>query len=257
MKRKSCSDLLTIDIGNTTTALAVFCGKKIAHVYRIDSQLPKKGYEYQLSLILQKIKKSACGLRVPIVCSVVPRLTKIVETQIQKQLKIGSKVVGRDVEVPIENNYHLPKQVGQDRLMCAYAAKELYGSPCLVIDLGTAITIDVVSARGVYEGGMIIPGIRLSLASLFEHAALLPEIEKVEVPKHLVGKNTRESMLSGVFYGYGAMLSGLIDMMAKNLKGKPKVIITGGYAELMKQFLVKKDSRIDADLIFKGMQLLI
>ena len=139
--------------------------------------------------------------------------------------------------MPMENNYN-PKQIGQDRLVGAYAAKVLYGFPAIIIDFGTATTFDVVNGKGEYDGGLIVPGIRLSTETLFQKTALLPRIENIQAPKNLVGKNTQDSILSGLFYGYGTMSSGLIDLIEKKIKGKAKVIITGGYTSLMKKYIL-------------------
>ncbi|MBU4333706.1 MAG: type III pantothenate kinase, partial [Candidatus Omnitrophica bacterium] len=119
-----------------------------------------------------------------------------------------------------------------------------------------AITFDIVSKKGEYEGGMIIPGIRLSAESLFKNTALLPHVDVIEEPEELIGKDTKQSILSGIFFGYGEMCSGLIKNISKNIKGRPKVIITGGFADLMKKYLSKKVTKVDPDLVFKGLGLL-
>lgn len=242
---------LAVDIGNTITTIVILKDQKVMDSYRVASTLSFEKYKKELSKIFKKFS----GISRTMTCSVVPFLTEVVTKYLEKQFKIKSDVIGRDIKVPIKNNYDHPSEVGQDRLVCAYAAKVLYGAPCLVIDLGTAITIDVVSAKGTYEGGMIIPGIRLSLLSLNEHTALLPKVN-IKIPQALIGKNTKESMLSGVFFGYGAMLSGLIDMMTQRLRTSPNIIVTGGYTDLMKKFFLHKKPVIDKELIFKGMALL-
>ena len=122
-------------------------------------------------------------------------------------------IIGRDIVVPIKNRYKNPKQVGQDRLVGAYGAMKIYGCPLIVVDLGTAITFDVISPKGEYLGGAIVPGIRLSAESLFLKTALLPHIE-IQAPRHIIGKTTQESMLSGLFYGYGSLCRGIIDLIS-------------------------------------------
>ena len=165
-------------------------------------------------------------------------------------------MIGRDIKVPIKNNYLDPQQVGQDRLVGAYATKCLYGFPAIIIDFGTAITFDVISSKGEYEGGMILPGMRLSAESLFQKTALLPQIHTIKKPHSIVGKTTQESILSGLFYGYAAMCSGLIDLLFSQMKGKPKVIATGGHAVVMKNFISSRITNIDPDLVFKGLALI-
>ena len=164
-------------------------------------------------------------------------------------------IIGRDIQVPIKNRYKNPKQVGQDRLVGAYGAMKIYGRPLIVVDLGTAITFDVISPKGEYLGGAIVPGIRLSAESLFLKTALLPHIE-IQAPKHIIGKTTQESILSGLFYGYGSLCRGFIDLISQEIKAKPKVVMTGGHTHLMKKFVSPKIRIIDEDLVFKGIYFL-
>ena len=187
---------------------------------------------------------------------IVPDVLKICEHAISQTLRIKPAVVGRDVRVPIANNYRNPRQVGQDRLVCSYAVKSLYGQPAIVIDFGTATTFDVISKSGSYEGGIITSGVRLSIEALFHETALLPRISVVKGPRVLIGKDTKESMLSGIFHGYGALCCGLIDRITKQLGGRPRVVITGGYTRLMKRYIKDRITIVDKDLVFKGMRLL-
>ena len=160
-------------------------------------------------------------------------------------------VVGRDIKVPIKNLYRKAYQVGQDRLVGAYGAKILYGTPAIIIDFGTATTFDVVSKKGEYLGGVIVPGLRLSIESLFEKTALLPKV-KIQRPEGVIGKDTKNSILSGISYGYGSLCDGMIELISKQIKQKPVVIITGGYSALIKEF-IKRFDYIDKSLVFKGM----
>jgi type III pantothenate kinase len=249
--------LLAIDIGNTSISIGVLKSLNVVGNFHIDQAYIKTSLEKKLKSQLKQIKNKFPEIKRIAVCSVVPQLNKRMARKIQKIFAIKPLFVGIDLEVPIKNKYDNPKQVGQDRLVGAFAAKSLYGAPAIIIDFGTAITFDVVSQKGDYEGGMIIPGIRLSAESLFHKTALLPRVEKIKAPKALVGKNTQESILSGIFHGYGAMSSGLIDMISKSLKGHPKVIVTGGYTDLMKKFISKKTYKIDHHLVFKGLALLV
>lgn len=153
------------------------------------------------------------------------------------------------------NKYKNPRQVGQDRLVGAYAAMTLYGKPTIIIDLGTAITFDAVSGKGEYLGGAIVPGIRLSAESLFLKTALLPQID-IKAPNSVIGRTTQESILSGLFYGYGSLCRGFIDLIAKQIKGKPKVVMTGGHTQLMKKFINRDIRVVDEELVFKGLDLL-
>lgn len=246
---------LAIDIGNTTVSSAVISKKKILEEKHLSSHLPPDVLRAKFKILLTHYRRSHGDFKEVMICSVVPELTKIIEAGVKAEWDISSKVVGRDIKVPIRNKYN-PKQIGQDRLVCAYAAKMLYGFPVIVIDFGTATTFEVVNAKGEYEGGLIVPGIKLSTESLFHKTALLPKIENIQAPKNLIAKNTQDSILSGLFYGYGTMASGLIDTIKKKMKGSPKVIITGGYTGLMKKYIFDKVNFIDNQLVYKGMILL-
>ena len=244
--------LLAVDIGNTTIALALMQGVKVSMVERIETSTNPVALKAALRKVLKKIKKP---IRLTIICSVVPECAVLVERLLKELSKCDVKVVGRDIAVPMVNKYKNPKQVGQDRLVGAYAALRLYGKPLIVVDLGTAITFDVVSAKGDYLGGVIVPGLRLSAESLFIKTALLPQIA-LKAPKSPIGTTTQDSMLSGLFYGYGTMCQGMIDLLSKQLKAKPKVVMTGGHTHLMKKFVSPKIRTIDEHLVFKGIAFL-
>lgn len=247
---------LAVDIGNTTVGLAGVSGQR---VFWAESLLTGLSREDRVRG-LERINRRRFGATAPrsiIICSVVPLMTVRLEKELRKIFHVTPRVVGRDLRVPMVNKYAKPRQVGQDRLVVAHAARVIYGAPAIVIDLGTAITFDVVSRAGHYEGGMIIPGIKMSTESLFARTALLPSVKKINFPASLIGKTTEESILSGIFYGYGALCSGLIDQICKRLKGRPKVVVTGGYAALMRRFISHQVTKIDPDLVFRGLSLLL
>ena len=248
--------LLAIDIGNTTISFGVVRHQKVLKYFDVPTNLPKKILKENLSKVFKNIDQHFPSLKKAVICSVVPNLTRVVQSLAEDCLEIKPVVIGEDLKVPIANHYRNPKQVGQDRLVCAYAVKVMYGHPAVVIDLGTAITFDIVSKKGAYEGGMIIPGIQLSADSLFQKTALLPRIDTIHGPKNLVGKTTKESILSGIFYGYGVMCTGLIELLSSQIQKKPYVVLTGGYTEIMKKYIFPKGYRIEKDLVFKGMELI-
>jgi type III pantothenate kinase len=254
--------LLAIDIGNTTIGFAV-----IHKAGRIESVaiLDTDAKANRIKATVAKILKGHFISRA-VICSVVPKVAKALENILKKTVPVD--IVGRDIIVPIKNRYKNPKQVGQDRLVGAYGAMKIYGRPLIVVDLGTAITFDVISPRGEYLGGAIVPGIRLSAESLFLKTALLPHI-KIQAPRHIIGKTTQESMLSGLFYGYGSLCKGMIDLLSSQLSFPPplnpggrrkresiRVVMTGGHTCLMKKFVSPKIRIIDEDLVFKGIYFL-
>ncbi|HOW36032.1 MAG TPA: type III pantothenate kinase [Candidatus Omnitrophota bacterium] len=246
--------LLAVDVGNTTISLAVMKGGKIKKAFMVPVAAVHDDYKKLLRNTLASIKRYSRKIDAVIVCSVVPEALSVIKSILIKGTGTRLFIVGRDIKTPMKNLYRRPRQVGQDRLVCAYAAARLYGRPAIVVDFGTAVTFDVVSARGEYLGGAIIPGLRLAAESLFEKTALLPRV-RLDPPKDIIGKDTENSIRSGIFYGYGALCDGMISRIAKKIKQKPVVVITGGYASRLTKF-IKTPHTLDKNLIFKGMDLI-
>ncbi len=247
------SGLLAIDIGNTNITCGLFRGKKLVKKLKIPSDDALIGSK------LRKLCKS-CGPCGVIVSSVAPRtLAKVIKgvrPLLGKSTKGGLThfvVLGKDAAVPIKNLYKRKREVGQDRLVNAFAARELYGAPAVVIDFGTAVTFDIVSRKGEYLGGLIMPGIKMSLASLYEKTALLPRV-KLKAAKDIIGKDTVNSIRGGILFGLGAMCDGLVARYKKNLGRNLKVIATGGNARLIKRY-AKSIQVVDEDLTLKGLRL--
>lgn len=245
--------LLGVDVGNTTITFALLDGKRILRTFCLETERREAALKKQLVTLLQPLLARGVISRV-MICSVVPPVLKIIKSVLNKMYLGQVLVVGEDLKVPIPNHYRNPRQVGQDRLVCAYAAKKYYAAPVVVIDFGTAITLDVVSKQGHYLGGLIVPGIRLSLESLFKKTALLPLIA-AQRPAGLIGRDTKNSILSGIFYGYGAMCDRLLDLLKKESLPGGKVVVTGGHVDIIKDF-IEHPLIIDKTLIFKGLQLL-
>jgi len=235
--------LLAIDIGNTTVSLGIFQGKKLRSTWKI----PTRSIFSKKAILLPK------DIDAVIISSVVPKTTPIIRKLLVKKYKILPLVLGKNIKAPVKNLYRNPKQVGQDRLVDAVAVKELYGSPAIVIDFGTAITFDIISKKGEYLGGIIVPGIETSVRALSKQAALLPII-KVSAPKELVGKDTINSMKSGIFYGFGALCDGLVARL-KMKYGPMRVIATGGHARLMARFS-RSIPKVDPNLTLQGLRII-
>lgn len=237
--------LLSIDIGNTSITLGLFRAARLIKRY----SLPTKGYA------IAGIKRGL-GNRIPdaaVICSVVPHATRKLAGEL-KRLGLAVYIIGRDIKVPVRNLYRDPKQVGLDRLVNAYAGIRLYGAPLVVVDFGTAVTFDAISKNKEYLGGMILPGMKISLEALNERTALLPKIGLAE-PEDFIGKDTKNSMLSGLFYGFGSLTAAL----SRSIKGKigrdAKVILTGGNAAQIAPYC-KGVYKVDPDLTLKGIFLL-
>ncbi|MBU4346723.1 MAG: type III pantothenate kinase [Candidatus Omnitrophica bacterium] len=238
--------LLAIDIGNTNINLGLFSGNKIIKRFNLatkDYNLPR------FKNRLRKVKIDGC-----IICSVVPAVTKILEKDVRRLFQCRPCILGKDSRAPIKNLYRKPKQVGQDRLVNAYAGVKLYGAPLIIVDFGTAITFDLISRNKEYLGGMILPGLDISLDALAERTALLPKI-KLERPKEFIGRDTKSSMLSGIIYGFTALLDNLVERIKDKIGKDARVIGTGGNIRLIQGFCKKMD-KTDEDLTIKGLNLI-
>jgi type III pantothenate kinase len=240
--------LLAIDIGNTSITFGIFRGNKLARIFRISSKNPCN------VSFLKKMK----GIDAAIICSVVPKLTPVIAKAIKQVSGVAPVIVGRDIKLPIKNNYKNPKQVGQDRLVDAIAAREIYGTPVIIVDSGTAITFDYISKKGEYEGGLIVPGIDISLKALYERTALLPDVKlRDDKGLTLIAKDTVNSIKSGLLNGFGSMNDGVISRIkAKHGNGKGiRVIGTGGYIGLIKKYS-SSINVIDEFLTLKGLDII-
>jgi type III pantothenate kinase len=241
--------ILACDIGNTNISVGLVRGNRPA----FKAVLATEDFR-QLGKFLKKNLKenhiAPFAVKAGAICSVVPRINAQVRRVLRDVLNAEVYTVGEHFTVPIKNRYFSPRQVGQDRLVCAYMAMRLYGAPVISVDLGTAITLDIVSKDKAYLGGIILPGLGLSLSSLARQTALLPKVVPARA-KSLIGRNTRQSMLSGITFGFGSMIDGLIERLKKELKPSPKAVMTGGDSLLLKPYCGKVDY-FQPDLILKG-----
>src|SRR3954469_3947869 len=225
--------LLAIDVGNTETVVGLFNGGDLADHWRIATDAERTSDELAL-MIAQFL--GFHGFSFDDVVSVaissgVPRVTAALRQMTERYFSISALVLEPGVRTGIPILYDNPKEVGADRIANAVGAFDLYGGPSIVVDFGTATTIEAVSAKGEYLGGAIFPGIEISLDALFGRAAGLRRIELVE-PKHVIGKSTVESIQSGVIYGFSGQVDALVDRFRAEL-GDCTVIATGGLAELI------------------------
>ncbi|MGB2706429.1 MAG: type III pantothenate kinase [Candidatus Omnitrophota bacterium] len=227
--------LLAVDIGNTNINYALIDKKgKIRRPRRSDL----RGQEIDEIIIV----------------SVAPKTLRKVKRDLRRRFnKVRISVVGRDVKVPLKCVYN-KRQIGQDRLITASAAASLYGLPILIIDFGTAVTFDVVSGKRVYLGGLILPGVKMSLESLSERTAMLPKTY-LKKTRSFIGKDTSSSIRSGMLYGYGALCEGLIKLFRKRVGKSVKVVATGGDAPLIAKYAPSMKN-VDLDLSLKGLYLL-
>ncbi len=242
---------LLIDIGNTNTALALVKNRKIVRryfFYTARKNVKAAALRRLLGLNNKKIETI-------VIVSVVPEFLKLLILGLNKVFdSVPIIVVGKDLKVPIRVQYEKPKEVGQDRLVAAYAVKHYFGYPSLVIDFGTAVTFDYLNSKGDYEGGLIFPGIRLALGSLINNAALLPNIS-LRSMRGLIGRNTNDSMNKGIVIGYSSLCDGIIKKFKEKYGDHLKVIATGGDSELIFKY-AKASPELSRDLIISGLDLL-
>ena len=236
--------ILTIDCGNTNTVFALYSYKKIIKqqgCWRISNN-PKRtadSYYSWLIQLLRSLKFDISDISGVVIASVVPESLFNIKSLIYKYIDIDPIIVGeKGVKLDIEVNIEKPDEAGADRLVNSYAIKCLNLSPAIVIDFGTATTFDIVGKNGSYEGGIIAPGINLSLEALYLAAARLPRISLKPLigKKTLIGKNTINAMQSGIFWGYVSMIEGLIDKI-KSIDdfNNFQVVATGGLSHLFKE----------------------
>ncbi len=245
---------MAIDIGNTNITAGMFKGAKLLRKMK----MPTNSYSSYIRKLKALIKDAGLELNrldEAVVSSVVPlALARMVVELRRMSGTIKITIIGRDIKAPIRNMYRIKSEVGQDRLVNAFAAKVLYGTPAVIVDFGTAITFDIISKRGDYLGGLILPGIDLSLSTLYRNTALLPKVELASTSS-IIGKDTVNSMRGGILFGFGAMCDGLVAQYRKILGRSIKVIATGGNARLMKRY-AKTIQITDEDLTLKGLQLI-
>jgi type III pantothenate kinase len=247
--------LLAIDAGNTNIVFAVHDGKTIRAQYRAatkDSRTADEYYVWLTQLLqLEDIKASEIGAA--IIATVVPQALFPLRRLCTKYFKREALVIGDPaVDLGIEINIDRPRAVGADRIVNAVAGYKDYGGDLILIDFGTATTFDIVGSKGSYEGGVIAAGVNLSLEALHMAAAQLPRIA-IERPKTIIGKDTIPAMQSGVFWGYIAMIEGLVARI-KAEYGKPmKVVGTGGLAHLFRHS-THAIEHVDHDLTIRGLR---
>ncbi len=245
--------LLALDVGNTSITVGLFRGSRLVARGRIATPRPGKAGALARPLRALLRRLPAGAVDDVIVASVVPHATAALRRLLLALLKRRPLIVGRDLRVPVKNRYRVPSQVGQDRLVNAAAAFHLYGGPAIVVDFGTTVTVDLVSGKGEYLGGAIAPGMEISLEALVCRAALLPRIS-MNPPRELLGRDTRQSMRSGLFYGYGALCDGLVSGLRRRYAPGATVIATGGHAALVRPYC-RSVQVLRPDLTLQGLRL--
>lgn len=248
--------LLAIDIGNTNLVIGCFQGDELKFKARIATDSSRTSDQYGVEI---KNMMEAYGVQVSeiddcIISSVVPPVFNSVRTGVWKVIGKQPMVVGPGLKTGLNIHVDVPSQVGSDRIVIAVAALAEYKAPLILMDLGTATTIEVVEPENMYLGGVIFPGVRVSLDALTSRAAQLPGIS-LDNPKQVIGKNTVDCMRSGMMYGTAAMIDGLVERMEEELGHQCTLIATGGMAQFITP-LCKRDIILDKNLLLKGLNVI-
>jgi type III pantothenate kinase len=251
--------LLAIDAGNTNVVFALVDGREIKTRWRIATDPRRTGDEYAVWLhqLLQLEGYSKSDVTAAIIGTVVPRATHNLQVLASKYFSVEPLIAGEGKAAwPIPLDVDEPQNVGADRALNAIAAHDKYQGDMIVIDFGTATTFDVVDYTGAYKGGIIAPGINLSIDALVNAAAKLPRIA-IEVPEDnsVIGRTTASQMLTGVYWGYVAMMEGLVARLKREIGRPVKVVATGGLATLFDEQTDLFDA-VEPDLTIQGLSLL-
>lgn len=225
---------LVVDVGNSNIVLGVYRGRELLHHFRIGTNRQSTVDEYGVLIynLFQMSKIDVGDMEGVIISSVVPPLMHVLEELCEKYLRLKPLIVGPGIKSGLNLRYENPREVGADRIVNAVAAIEQYGGPLVVVDFGTATTFDCVDAQGNYLGGAIVPGIGISTEALYQRASKLPRIE-LEKPKKVIGRNTVHAMQAGIIFGYAGQVDGIVERIGREMEAEPKVIATGGLAELI------------------------
>lgn len=248
--------ILAIDMGNSNIVIGGIDDTTTYFVERVTTNHGKTDLEYAVNIkeIMEIHGLSLSCIEGAIVSSVVPPLTEVVLSAVKKITGKTPLLVGSGMKTGLNIKMDNPKTVGSDLIADAVAALKYYPTPIIIIDMGTATTMSVIDQAGSYTGGIIFPGLRVSLDSLSSRAAQLPYIG-LNAPDKIIGKNTIECMKNGILYGNAAMIDGLIDRIEEELNSKATLIATGGLAPSVIS-LCKHEIIYDNALLLKGLLIL-
>lgn len=248
--------VLTIDIGNSNIILGGFEGDRLSFVVRISTKINRTPDEYADKIlgVLAVHNIADKTISGAIISSVVPPLNSVIKSAVKLIWGIDSLLVGPGIKTGLNIHCDTPSSVGADLICACVAAHSVYGSPSLIIDMGTATKIMVVNEKGTFIGVSIIPGVMMGLNSLSEGTAQLPKVG-LEAPKSALGKNTSDSMRSGVVFGNAALIDGMIDRIKDELGTDLPIYATGGVARLIIPHC-KHSVTMDEHLVLKGLKII-
>ncbi|HID30783.1 MAG TPA: type III pantothenate kinase [Desulfobacterales bacterium] len=249
--------LLAVDIGNTNTVIGVYDGNRLIRHWRLRTE--RNATDDEFHLLIQNLFSNGGEKVEPItgtiISCVVPPMVNILNSFCRKYLHHEPLWIDATTfkEMPIL--YDDPKEVGADRIVNAVAAFHKYRTSLVVVDFGTATTFDCISDKGAYLGGAISPGILISSEALFQKASKLPRVEIFVRPKCVIAKDTISSMNAGIIYGYAGLVDGIVRRIKKEMASVPKVIATGGLAELMAG-LAETIEGVEPHLTLEGLRII-
>jgi type III pantothenate kinase len=244
--------ILVVDMGNTTITFGVFDNQVLTHKFQVLTDSKKSFDEYHSSIetILKAKKLEKSMFTGAIISSVVPPLNNVLIKLISTIFGVPPLLLGAGVKTGLAIHIDEPSTLGSDLAAVSVGALTKYGSPAIIVDLGTATKIVALDQKGAFIGGVFTPGLLISVNALVGSTAQLPEIS-LNRPKKVIGRNTQDSMNSGATYGTASMIKGVISDFVKELGYDSKVILTGGYSHLIKDLL--PDYLYDEDLILYGL----
>ncbi len=242
--------LLAVDVGNTQTVFGLFDGPELAEHWRIATEAQRTGDE--LGALVTRFLDLA---RVHGIClsSTVPQLVREYEAFAERYAEAPLLVLGPGVRTGIPIRHDSPHEIGPDRLANAVAAKDRYGAPCIVVDFGTSTNFDVVSPAGEYVGGVLAPGVEISMDALFSRAARLIKVDFVDPPAP-IGTSTATALQSGLVYGFAGQVDGIAGRIREQLGVEAQVVATGGLADLIAPHS-RTIGRVDPYLTLEGLRL--
>src|SRR6478609_4388384 len=221
--------LLAVDVGNTQTVFGLYEGADLGERWRIATEAQRTGDE--LGALLSDFLDFAALDGICLSCTV-PRLIREYEHVAERWVKAPLLVIGPGIRTGIAVQHDAPHEIGPDRIVNAVAAKERYGAPAIVVDFGTSTNFDVVSPAGEYVGGVLAPGVEVSMEALFSRAARLFKVDFVE-PETVIAKNTASSLQSGLVYGFAGQVDGIVERIREELGAEAQTVATGGLADLI------------------------
>jgi type III pantothenate kinase len=250
--------LLVIDVGNTNTVIGVYKGEVLEQDWRIRTIRDTTADEFNVLANALFSDKGIDRSRIEkiVISSVVPSSVPILNAYCEKYLGLSPLWINPDsVKKLMPILYHNPNEVGADRIVNAVAAYRKYKTALIVIDFGTATTLDVISEKGEYIGGAIVPGVMISAEALFQRASRLPRVEIFKAPDTVIGRDTIDSIKSGIIYGNAAMVDGMVERMAGEMDSKPRILATGGIAPLISG-LSKTIEKVEPSLTLDGLRII-